>query len=120
MTERNTAGDQSARDDRDEPTANEPSDSDSAGIADCEECGDRLTAETMSYLFPELCIECAEEVDDDEEPSVGVTRMLEKEWYAAYQFRTSTVLIAFDARGDTIPEALRELADEIEGTEESA
>lgn len=93
-----------------------PDDSDTAGIADCESCGDRLTAETMSYVFPELCIDCAEEVGADEEPSVGVTRMLDEEWYTAYKFRTSTGLIAFDARGDTIPEALRALADQIEGT----
>jgi hypothetical protein len=90
-------------------------------VPSCDVCGDRLTADTISYTLPELCTDCAEALGDDgwSDPSVGVTRMGEG-WFAAYTVRTPEGTLVFDADADTIPEALRELADEIEGLEGSA
>lgn len=51
-----------------------------------------------------------------ENPAVGVQRTRKEDWEAACIGDTPVGVIGFQGHGDTVPEALRSLADRMEGS----
>jgi len=64
-------------------------------------------------------VDCAKVATDGGEPrqnvKVGVIRGQKGRWQAVYAAKTSVGTFSHQAHGDTVPEALRALADDIEG-----
>ena len=84
---------------------------------ECIDCG-----ETGSEPSEFEDVDCAAVATDGGEPrqnvKVGVIRGQKGGWQAVYAAKTSVGTFRHQAHGDTVPDALRALADDIEGTSE--